>query len=244
LLALFASFLLGGVRTSRGGFSLLGAFNGAILRSLVLIPAFIATLVRASDAGSLRLREIAAHQGTLPLDWGLFASPFSFLLGLSFLIALLPVSGRRAPLEGHPGARGKSVVFARVCEWAGHVVLLGLWVLLYLGATPEGGRGVLLTGALLSAKLALVAHCIAWVRARTGYLRLNESWGLCTVANLLVSIGAAAFGLGLLVFGLAERHAELLGLFSAALCTSLLLLLFVSSQRSWAHMGRRIDPWI
>lgn len=244
LLALFAAFLLGGARTSREGFSLLGAFNATILRLLVLVPAFIAALVRASDAGSLRLREIAADQGVLPLGWGLFESPFSFLLGLSFVVALVPISGRRAPLEGHPGPRGKGVLFARLCEWAGHVVLLGLWILLYLGASPEKPGNFWMSGALLSAKLALVVHAIAWVRARTGYLRLNESWGLCTVANMLVSIGAAALGLGLLVFGLADQHAELLGLFSAALCTSLLVLLFVSSQRSWAHMGRRIDPWI
>jgi hypothetical protein len=44
--------------------------------------------------------------------------------------------------------------------------------------------------------------------------------------------------------GLSSRHGELLGLFGLTLAVSSALLVFVSSQRSWAHRGRRVDLWI
>jgi len=244
LLSLVSAFVLGGVRSRGFGFGLLGAFNAASLRLLVLVPVLVAALVRASDAGSLRLEEIARDQGTLPQKWALFDSPFSFVLGVAYLLALVPLSGRRAPIEGHPGTSSKTVVFARVSEWTGALLLLGLWVVLYAGAPGGHSEHHLATGVLLSVKLAILAHSLAWVRARTGHLRLSESWGLFTWANLLVSIAAAAAQLGILVLGFKERHTEILSLFSVTLCLSFFLLSFVTSQRSWAHMGRKSDPWI
>jgi hypothetical protein len=124
------------------------------------------------------------------------------------------------------------------------LLLLGLWVVLYAGAPGTHAEHHLAGGVLLSVKLAILAHSLAWVRARTGHLRLSESLGLFTWANLLLCTGAAAAQLGVLVFGFKERHAEILGLFSVTLCLSWIVLSFVTSQRSWAHMGRKSDPWI
>lgn len=243
LLLLVSAFLLGGIRTASLRFSLLGALHATVQRLLVLLPVMIAALVRASDTGSLGLYEMGEAQGHFPTHWALFESPFTFLLAVSFLIALVPISGRRAPLEGHPGAPSRSLFFSRLCEWTGHLILLALWVTIYAGSTKQDAP-FWLGGALLSAKLALLVHVIAWIRARTGHLRLGESWGLFGLKNLLLAMTAAALGFGFLVLGLTEAHRDLLGLFSATWAGALVLLILVGSQRSWAHMGRRTDPWI
>jgi hypothetical protein len=119
-----------------------------------------------------------------------------------------------------------------------------LWVVLFAGGTLGAGGLSWMSGILLSTKIAGVAHLIAWVRARMGNLRLSESWGFFGLGNLGLALFAAAFSFGFTVSGIHEAHAEVLGVFSATLAGSLALLVVISSQRSWAHMGRRIDPWI
>ncbi len=245
LLLCGAAFLLGGQRSGRkSSFTLLGAFSATMMRALVLVPILVAAFSRASDVGSLGLLEIAAEQGFLPNQWALVRSPVTFVLALSYLVALLPLSGRRAPLEGHRVSPGMSLIVGRSAEWGGQLVLICLWVALFAGRNETAPDQVILGGTLLSLKVAAVAHLIAWIRARSGHLRLGESWGFFGVANLGVSVAAAALSVGLLVTGVGDAHAELFALFAGALGASLLVLLFVSSQRSWAHMGRRIDPWI
>lgn len=245
LLLLGSAFILGGMRSdSRGSFTLLGALSATVLRLLVLIPVIVATFGRASDVGSLELDELAREQGLWPSEWALMNSPFTFVLALSYLVALLPLAGRRPPLEGHRARPDVGLVLTRTAEWAGQLVLIALWIALFGGENGAAKDQVFLTGVLLSLKSAGLAHVIAWVRARSGHLRLNESWGLFGVANLLVSLIAAALGVGAVVTGMGDDHAELFALFATALGASMPVLLFVSSRRSWAHMGRRIDPWI
>lgn len=245
LLLLGSAFLLGGKRSApRGGFTLLGALSATTLRLLVLLPALVATFARASEVGSLELGELANSQGLWPSSWALMVSPFTFVLALSYLVALLPLAGRRPPLEGHRAEPDVGLVASRAAEWAGQLVLIALWTALFGGENGSSKDHVLLGGILLSLKVAGISHVISWVRARTGHLRLGESWGFFGVANLLVALVTATLCVGAIVTGIGDAHAELLGLFAAALAASMMVLLLVSSQRSWVHMGRRIDPWI
>jgi NADH:ubiquinone oxidoreductase subunit H len=244
LLLLLSAFALGGRRSTGVGFSLLGAISGALLRLLVLAPVIVASLAAAANAGTLSLSEIAGAQGFRPDQWALFESPFSFLLGATYLLALLPLAGRRAPLEGHRCAQGAGLLLARASEWTGHLILVGLWIALFAGGPFQGASFPLVEGITLSIKIALLACGLAWVRARTGHLRMGESWGLFGAVNLCVSLILAGLSCGAAWIGLSDTHAEFLGLSSAALAVSLMILLVISSQRSWAHMGRRIDPWI
>ena len=244
LLLFVSSFLLGGVKSKRHGFSLLGAGSSTFSRMLIFLPILIAAVSRAGEVGSLRLGEIAERQGAWPNEWGLFASPWTFVLGVSYLVALLPISGRRAPLEGQAGAQTRGATAARVCEWTGQLVLLGLWVLLFGGAARGAQLGELLAGGLLLVKVASVTQLLSWARARTGLIRLGESWALFGWCNLGVSLTTALVSVGLSLLGISERHGEVLGLFAASLACSALILIAVTSQRSWTHMGRRIDPWI
>lgn len=245
LLLCGAAFILGGKRSGNlGGFTLLGAFSATFLRALVLVPIIVATVSRASEVGSLGLVEIAHEQGVWPNEWALVRSPVTFVLAVSYLVALLPLSGRRAPLEGHRAAQDGGLILGRCAEWAGQLVLICLWVVLFFGRNESGSDQIVVGGTLLSLKVAAVAHVIAWIRARSGHLRLGESWSFFGVANLFASVAAAALSVGLVVTGVADAHAELFALFALALGASMLVLVLVSSQRSWAHMGRRIDPWI
>jgi NADH:ubiquinone oxidoreductase subunit H len=240
-----SAFLLGGKRSGpKGGFSLLGALSATVLRLLVLLPVIVATFARASEVGSLSLSELAREQSFWPGGWALVRSPFTFVLSLAYLVALLPLAGKRPPLEGRRAELDLSLILSRAAEWAGQLILVALWVAIFAGENSLSKDQLLLSGILLSLKIAGLAHVLAWLRARTGHLRLNESWGLFGAFNLVVSLGTAALSVGAVVSGIGDTHAELFALFAAALGASMLVLLLVSSQRSWAHMGRRIDPWI
>ncbi len=244
LLLFVSSFLLGGKRTKGSGFSLLGATSSTLSRALVLLPVVMAACVRASEVGSLRLRDLENVQGAGPGSWALFDSPWSFVLGLSFLVALAPLAGRRAPLEGHPGNTERELILARALEWMGHLVLLALWIAIFAGGISGRWENSLVSGALFSGKLAVSIQCLCWMRARSGGLRLGETWGLFGGANLGCAVVGTALSFGTLALGLREAHAEVLGLFAITLAACVMLLFVVSSQRSWGHMGRRIDPWI
>lgn len=244
VLLFVASFQLGGKKTHGRGFSLLGAVAAILARTVVILPILASALSRASEVGSLRLRDLAAIQGPLPHGWALFDSPWSFLLGGAYLVALIPLAGRRPPLEGHPGNVSSDLIVARALEWSGHLVLLCLWISIFAGGIVRPGDNVYLSAGLFCGKLALLIQGICWVRARMGGIRVGESWALFGSANLGLSLLGASLSLGTLVAGLRENHAEVLGLFAATLAASLVLFSLISSQRSWAHMGRRIDPWI
>lgn len=246
VLLLVANFLLGGARSlahSRS-FSLTAALGASFLRLLMLVPVALAALYRASEVGSLRLSEVARAQDAWPSSWGLFASPWSAILGLTSLLSLLPLAGRRPPLFGHPGVRAQALLTARLCEWAGDLALLALWIALFFGGAEGASSGGVVAGALFSLKLALLAHALSWAQNRMGYLRLSESWSLLGWPQLLMSCVAAGFGVASTFFGFGSRHAELLALFALALATSTAILVFVGSQRSWAHPGRGVDLWI
>ncbi len=245
LLLLLSTFVMGGKKSGpRAGFSLLGALSATVQRLFVLVPVIAAALSRASEVGSLDLADMNHEQGLSPSQWAAVDSPLNFVLAVAYLVALVPLSGRRAPLEGRGAAQGPGLLVSRSAEWAGQLILTSVFTLLFAGQNGVGPEHLVTGGLLLSLKIAALTHLIAWVRARSGNLRLGESWGFFGVANLAASLGAAALSIGIVVTGLGETHAELLGLFAAALGGSIVVLFFVSSQRSWAHMGRRIDPWI
>jgi len=242
-LLLLSNFLLGGSRSHVRGrpFSLTLALGTSLLRLLMLLPVALAALYRASEVGSLRLSEIAEAQSAWPSTWGLFASPWSTVLGLSYLVSLVPLAGRRPPLFGHPGIRSKLLIFSRVLEWTGELALLGLWITLFFGGAEGTRSGAVIAGVLFSLKLALIAHALSWAQNRIGYLRLGESWSLLGWPQILTSCTAAALGLTSTFLGFGSRYGELLALFALALATTTALLVFIGSQRSWSHPGRGVD---
>lgn len=244
LMLLLSSFLLGGTRSKGDGFSLSGALSSTFLRGLMLIPVFLAAFYRASEVGSLNFSEIAGQQAALPSGWGIFASPCSFILAVSYLVVLLPLSGRRAPLYGHPGNFSSGLAVSRLIEWAGIVLLIAVWIVAFLGAAQGGTPGGFIAGALLSTKIAAVAHALRWAQAQGGGLRLSESWSLFGLTQILLSMLLFFLGFSGNFLGFSSRHSEALGLFAVALALASALLFFISSQRSWAHAGRRVDLWI
>lgn len=243
LLVVSGAFVLGGARNSRQGYSLLGALSAALAQFIALLPTLLACTFRASELGTLRLTEMASAQGPWPHEWGALSSPWTFLLAAAALLALVPVAGRRAPLEGHVAGPGTAGSAGRILEWSGHLVFVGLWVTLFAGSLNESDSAVI-SGLFLAGKFTVVVRLLCEVRARTGQVRLGESgplsvrlsWGLAVVAVLLGSTQFFVQG-ALIPYEWLEVLALSAGLAFAAL-------LVVSSQRSWTHMGRRSDPWI
>ncbi len=237
------AFWLGGSRSGRGGFSLLGALGAATTQLVSLLPFSLACIFRASELGTLRLTELAQAQGLWPHEWAAVSSPWTLLLSIAALLCLVPVGGRRAPLEGQRAKVSAAILTGRVLEWTGHLVLLGLVITLFFGSSTDI-QSAWLGAALLSGKFALLARLLAELRTRTGRMRLFESgglsvklsFGLCVAAGLL---GGAQFALhGVLV------PYEWLQLVALTLSTAVVFLAVVSSPRSWAHSGRKSDPWI
>lgn len=237
--------LLLGAATGRGHFSLMGAVTSLGTSVMLLLPIFIAALSRAAEVGSLSLAEIDAAQGPFPTQWGALASPWSLALSVSYLLALLPLGGRRPPVFGQRAEKSALLVVGRALEWLGGLTLLSLWFSLFGGAQLVTSHGSwFLRGGLYCGKLALLGYGLSVLRTRAGYLRCAEAWTLWGPRNLLVS--AAAAGLLVASFYPVARGLtlDLKTTFSTTLLVAFLLLLWVAQSRSWWQRGRGSDPWI
>lgn len=251
LAILISAWLLGGV-SEHGRFSLIGALASTTTSFLLMAPVFIAALGRAAEVGSLSLSEIDRAQGALPPHVGALASPWSLLSSVAYLVALLPLSGRRPPVFGKRsvcaqagGARGRALVVARALEWSGWLLLLSLWCSLYGGAILHGMEGSLvLCASVYCTKLAMLGYGLTAIRNRTGHLRAGEAWTLWGLRNLLLSLGAA--GCLLLSWRTPTNYLtlEVKSAFCTTLSVTFILLLTVAQTRSWWHRGRSSDPWI
>ncbi len=244
MLLISSAFLLGGASTHQRKFSLLGALSASLVRLLLLAPILLAVMIRISDVGSLHLNEVARSQGAFPHQWGMFSSPWTLFLSLSYLFSLVPIAGRRAPLEGNAGAKSPTNLLSRVGEWAGQLLLMGLWLALFGGATLGASSAGLGAGVLLSLKLALLISLVSLARARMGHLRVGESWGLFSGTQLLWAIIFAMMGFISNFSGYSDQYSELLGLLALAFSISLATIALVARSLSWSGMGRRVDPWI
>ncbi len=241
---LIASFLAGGRRSSRKGFAVWAACRGAFGSLVLLVPALVAIVLRASETGSLRLADLGHAQGAGPFEWALLESPWSLLLGLGFLGSLVPVFGRRPPAEGRGARMRSNGPVADGLAWLGLVVLTGVWVVLLMGGTPRTTPASWLAGVVLSVKLALALAAVFGLRRAVGQLRTNESFGFwgpglfaCTCA------GAGLFALSLYVDAF-DTHLPLLRQGVTLLAVSSLVLLGLSASRTLGHTGRSADPWI
>jgi len=237
--------LLLGAGAGRGRVSLLGAMTSLSTSVALLLPVFIAALSRAAEVGSLSLTELDAAQGLWPTQWGALASPWSLVLSVSYLLALLPLAGRRPPVFGQRAEKSPLFVAGRTLEWLGGLLLLSLWLSLFGGAQLLSAHSSwLLRGGLYCGKLALLGYGLSALRARAGYLRCAEAWTLWGPRNLLVSMTAT----GLLVasfYPIARGLTlDLKTAFSTTLLAAFLLLLWVAQSRSWWQRGRGSDPWI
>ncbi len=244
LLLLTSSFILGGA-SGRHRFSLLAAFGATSTSLLLLLPIVIAALCRSAEVGSLRLSEMDASQGLLPPSWGAVQSPWSLLLSLAYLLALIPLAGRRPPVFGKRGEFHRALLLGRSLEWLGALVLLALFLSLFLGAQLGKSQGSLvLQAGFFSLKLALLAYVLSVLRTKAGFLRSSEAWSLWGPANLLLSLLCAGLLLLSWTHWLAPVTAEVRSSFAGAMAACLLLFALVAQTRSWMQSGRRTDPWI
>jgi len=241
---LIASFLAGGRRSSRKGFAVWAACRGALGSLVLLVPALVGILLRASETGSLRLADLGHAQGAGPFEWALLESPWSLLLGLGFLGSLVPVFGRRPPAEARDARLRSNGPVADGLAWLGLVVLAGVWVVLFLGGTQGITPASWLAGVVLSVKLAVALAAVFGLRSAVGQLRSSESFGFwgpglfaCTFA------GAGLFALNLYVAAF-DTHLPLLRQGVTILAVSSLVLLGLSASRTLGHTGRSADPWI
>jgi len=241
---LIASFLAGGRRSSRKGFAVWAACRGALGSLVLLVPALVGILLRASETGSLRLADLGHAQGAGPFEWALLESPWSLLLGLGFLGSLVPVFGRRPPAEARDARLRSNGPVADGLAWLGLVVLAGIWVVLFLGGTQGITPASWLAGVVLSVKLAVALAAVFGLRSAVGQLRSSESFGFwgpglfaCTFA------GAGLFALNLYVAAF-DTHLPLLRQGVTILAVSSLVLLGLSASRTLGHTGRSADPWI
>lgn len=237
--------LLLGAAQGRGRFSLLGAVTSLGTSVALLLPMFIAALSRAAEVGSLSLAEIDASQGLWPTQWGALASPWSLALSVSYLLALLPLAGRRPPVFGQRADKSALLVIGRALEWSGGLILLSLWLSLFGGAQLISSHGSwFLRAGLYCGKLALLGYGLSLLRTRAGYLRCAEAWTLWGVRNLLLSVVAAGFLVASFYPVARGLTLDLKTAFSTALLTAFLLLSWVAQSRSWWQRGRGSDPWI
>lgn len=241
---LIASFLAGGRRSSRKGFAVWAACRGALGSLVLLVPALVGILLRASETGSLCLADLGHAQGAGPFEWALLESPWSLLLGLGFLGSLVPVFGRRPPAEARDARLRSNGPVADGLAWLGLVVLAGIWVVLFLGGTQGITPASWLAGVVLSVKLAVALAAVFGLRSAVGQLRSSESFGFwgpglfaCTFA------GAGLFALNLHVAAF-DTHLPLLRQGVTILAVSSLVLLGLSASRTLGHTGRSADPWI
>lgn len=244
LAILIGAFVLGGSSASRR-FSLLGALSSTALAGCVALPIIIAALARSAEIGSLELVEIDAAQGVFLPHIGALHSPWSLVLSIAYLLALVPLSGRRPPVFGIMGESGRGLLLGRLLEWTGLLILLALWLSLFGGAQLEvNNSSHLLQSGFFTAKLAAFAYLIAALRARVGYLRMGEAFGLWGMGNIVVS----GLGAGLLVLSWTRLSQgltlDIKSSFSVALFGSFLLFSLVAQARSWVQSGRGSDPWI
>ncbi len=116
VLLLISAFLLGGVSGS-GRFSLLGAFGSTTTALLITIPIIIAALCRSADVGSLHLAEVDGAQSVWGTQIGALQAPWSLLLSIGYLLALIPIAGRRPPVFAQMEQTHRVLLIGRTLDW-------------------------------------------------------------------------------------------------------------------------------
>lgn len=247
LLPLFlAAFFTGGARTKKrgGAFSFTAAILGAISCGISLLPVLAGVALAAAHVGSLHTTDYVREQTAAPSGWFLLLSPLSLVLGLGYLMALVPLSGRRPPLAGTGHDRAAPFFFARSLEWGGHVLLAGLWVVLFAGGTAGVPVDSPLGAAILALKLLIVLGTVAWLRGASGYVRRGEIWGAwggVVVGGSLVS-AALAFVVHWWIVDGDRLQAMSVAAFYMALVGVLAGIATLRTSR--LRQGRLTDPWI
>lgn len=247
LLPLFLSaFLLGGARTvsGRGAFSLTAAVLGASASVISLLPVFFATTLAAVHVGSLHLMDYVRAQAAWPNGWLLLTSPLSLVLALSYLLALVPLAGRRPPLSGARERHRSIFLFARTVEWAGHVLLVGLWVVLFAGGTQGAAVSSWQGGGILTVKVLLVLQLLTWARRASGYVRRGEVWGVWGTSLVGASVVAAGLAFVLHLQAIRLERLEEVSLVAAYMLAFGFLGCLATLRAGRARAGRTTDVWI
>lgn len=242
-LVVVAAFLLGG--QSKRHFSLLGATLGGASALIGLLPVLIAVLARLSELGTLRLDEVNQAQGALPWNWALLSSPWNALLASSTLLALVPMAGRRPPVEAASPPNDPATRFLRCLEWSGTLLLLGLAVAIYGGAESSAvTQSATFAGMLFGLKFALATQLLLILRRRSGGLRFGEVWSLWGRRNLVLACVGAGLLAGALALDPRGHQQSLWAVFTLFVGGAGLLGVLWSARRSWSVGGRGSDPWI
>lgn len=195
--ALVASgLMLGGFR--RGGrWSLVDGIVGALSILSYQVPLVLGVVCVVLTAGSLRVDDVVASQGSAPWSWYAFSSPVLLLAFALVMAATLPEASR-APLElpeadgetpgvvsSHPALR--CVMF--LAEWGAVFVTSGVAAALFLGGwrlpgvswnVQQSSTSLLALGALLFQvkcwSLVLGSLALRWALPR---VRIEQMAALC-----------------------------------------------------------------
>ncbi len=240
---ILSAFLVGGRLSGRRSFSVSRALSSAGAAGLLLVPALVAAALRATETGSLRLADLSRAQGPEAMSFALLESPWSLLLGLAFLGCLVPRVGFRSALEtrrlAQPAERSGALI-----GFLGQVMLVGLWVVAFLGGTAGFAAHGVAGGLWLCLKMALVLAVLRFASARLSHLRALESLGFFgPVVFGCALVGSVAFAVSV-ASSVVDSHFELLRHGVWTLLVLGLLGLGLSVSRALGHSGRTADPWI
>ncbi len=180
---------------SNDKWSLIGGIRSAAQIVSYEIPAGLAIFPIVLMTGTLSMQGIIKAQGWAPIDWFLFANPFSFIAANIMFISLL-AEGNRTPFD-LPEAESELVagfateysgmryLFFFMAEWGNLFILGAIITTLFLGGwqfPPVTDNRVvmnLLQLATFNVKVLSLVFVSMWIRGTLPRVRIDQLMTLC-----------------------------------------------------------------
>jgi len=180
---------------SNDKWSLIGGIRSAAQIVSYEIPAGLAIFPVVLMTGSLSMQSIIKAQGWAPIDWFLFANPFSFVAANIMFISLL-AEGNRTPFD-LPEAESELVagfateysgmryVFFFMAEWGNTFILGAIMATLFLGGwqfphvTENRVAMNVLQLITFNLKVLGVVFVAMWIRGTLPRVRIDQLMTLC-----------------------------------------------------------------
>jgi NADH-quinone oxidoreductase subunit H len=180
---------------SNDKWSLIGGIRSAAQIVSYEIPAGLAIFPIVLMTGTLSMQGIIRAQGWAPIDWFLFANPFSFVAANIMFISLL-AEGNRTPFD-LPEAESELVagfateysgmryLFFFMAEWGNLFILGAIITTLFLGGwqfPPVTDNRVvmnLLQLATFNLKVLSLVFVSMWIRGTLPRVRIDQLMTLC-----------------------------------------------------------------
>ncbi|MGH7865571.1 MAG: NADH-quinone oxidoreductase subunit NuoH [Candidatus Binataceae bacterium] len=180
---------------SNDKWSLIGGIRSAAQIVSYEIPAGLAIFPVVLMTGSLSMQSIIKAQGWAPIDWFVFANPFSFVAANIMFISLL-AEGNRTPFD-LPEAESELVagfateysgmryLFFFMAEWGNLFIMGAIMTALFLGGWQfphtTDNRVVmnLLQLATFNVKVLSLVFLSMWIRATLPRVRIDQLMALC-----------------------------------------------------------------